>query len=134
MIYYTWSKGSLFSFLTSNSKTRQSKVKFICDIHTAFCKDQQFGKHYMRIRKMINFKMISSANLSAKLHFTLVSTFHSMRCFPGLPLFLLMKLNLSLTSEVSKHIIMRDLSFSECVNLMFVSLVGFYLNQAHFRI
>ena len=38
MIYYTWSKGSLFSF----------------------CKDQQFGKHYMRIRKMINFKMISS--------------------------------------------------------------------------
>ena len=35
-------------------------MKFICDIDTAFCKDQQFGKHYMRIRKMINFKMISS--------------------------------------------------------------------------
>ena len=65
MIYYTWSKGSLFSFLKKlafpfNSKTRQSKMKFICDIHTAFCKDQQFGKHYTRIRKMINFKMISS--------------------------------------------------------------------------
>ena len=72
--------------------------------------------------------------MSAKLHFTLVSTFHSMRCFPGLPLFLLMKLNLSLTSEVTKHIIMRDLSFSEYVNLMFISLVGFYLNQAHFHI
>ena len=72
--------------------------------------------------------------MSAKLHFTLVSTFHSMRCFPGLPLFLLMKLNLSLTSEVTKHIIIRDLSFSEYVNLMFVSLVGFYLNQAHFHI
>ena len=57
-----------------------------------------------------------------------------MRCFPGLPLFLLMKLNLLLTSEVSKNIIMRDLSFSECVNLMLVSLVGFYLKQAHFRI
>ena len=57
-----------------------------------------------------------------------------MRCVPGLPLFLLIKLNLFLSSEVSKHIIMSDLSFSEYVNLTFVSLGGFYLNQAHFHI
>ena len=57
-----------------------------------------------------------------------------MRCVPGLPSFLLIKLNLFLTSEVSKHVIMSDLSFSGYVNLMFVSLAGFYLNQARFRI
>ena len=90
----------------------------------------------MRIIKMINFKMISSVltRVLSCILLSLVSTFRSMRCFPGLPSFLLMKLNLSLTSEVSKHIIMSDLSFSEYVNLMFVSLVGFYFNQAHFRI
>ena len=41
------------------SKTSQAKVKFICDIHTAFCQDQQFGKHHMRMRKMINFDFVA---------------------------------------------------------------------------
>ena len=50
-------------------------------------------------------------------------------------LFLLVKLNFFLTSEVGKDIIMTDLSiFRNIKNLMFVSLAGFYLNQARFRV
>ena len=50
-------------------------------------------------------------------------------------LFLLVKLNFFLTSEVGKDIIMTDLSiFRNIKNLMFVSLDGFYLNQARFRV
>ena len=52
-----WSNGSLFSFKKFGIslwqlKTSRAKFMFICDIHTAFCKDQQFGKHHMRIKKI----------------------------------------------------------------------------------
>ena len=70
-----------------------------------------------------------------KLHFASLSTFPATRRVPSAPLFLLVKLNFFLTSEVGKDIIMTDLSiFRNIKNLMFVSLAGFYLNQARFRV
>ena len=49
MVHYSHLKNLAFP---CGSKTSQAKFMFICDIHTAFCKDQQFGKHHMRIKKI----------------------------------------------------------------------------------
>ena len=49
----------------------------------AFCKDQQFGKHHVRIRKMINFILLwelvytkSVNNLSVHFKITIYSVTH----------------------------------------------------------
>ena len=63
MIYYMWFKGSLFSFLKNwhfllAVKQAKPKLNSYVTSHTAFCQDQLFGKHHMRMRKMINFDFV----------------------------------------------------------------------------
>ena len=59
-----WSRGSLFSFLKIWHfllvvKQAKPKLSSYVTCHTAFCQDQQFGKHHMRMRKMINFDFVA---------------------------------------------------------------------------
>ena len=59
-----WSRGSLFSFLKIWHfllAVKQARPKLSSNVtcHTAFCQDQQFGKHHMRMRKMINFDFVA---------------------------------------------------------------------------
>ena len=59
-----WSRGSLFSFLkfwhfVLTVKQARQKLSSYVTCHTAFCQDQQFGRHHMRMRKMINFDFVA---------------------------------------------------------------------------
>ena len=64
MIYNMWSRGSLFSFLKFwhfllAVKQARQKLSSYVTCRAAFCQDQQFGRHHMRMRKMINFDFVA---------------------------------------------------------------------------
>ena len=59
-----WSRGSLFSFLKIwhfllAVKQARQKLSSYVTCRAAFCQDQQFGRHHMRMRKMINFDFVA---------------------------------------------------------------------------
>ena len=63
MIYYSLSDGSLFSFKKKwhfllAVKQAKPKLSSYVTCHTAFCQNQQFEKHHVRIRKMTNFDFV----------------------------------------------------------------------------